>query len=77
MQRVAVAHFVVVRGELVQELLDAVLFTHAVHVRDLGLRDPAEVQVDLKRREISEITFFPVTILSLAQEEVVRGQGTF
>ncbi len=36
-------------GQLVEELLDAVLLAHRVHVRDLVVRQVGEVQVNLKR----------------------------
>ena len=42
---------IVVRWELVQELLDAVLLAHRVDVRNLVLGQRREVEVDLQREE--------------------------
>ena len=43
---------IVVRRELVQELLDAVLLAHRVDVRNLVLGQRREVEVDLQRNEM-------------------------
>ena len=40
---------IVVRGELLQELLDAVLLAHRVDVGNLGVGQRREVEVDLQR----------------------------
>jgi len=45
-QSVAIAGFVVMRRKLLQQLLDAVLLTNAVHVGDLVLGERAEVLMD-------------------------------
>lgn len=42
---------IVVRRELVQELLDAVLLAHRVDVRHLVLGQRREVEVDLQRND--------------------------
>ena len=42
---------IVVRRELVQELLDAVLLAHRVDIRNLGVGQCGEVEVDLQREE--------------------------
>lgn len=48
-EAVAVAHLVVVRRQLLQELSDAVLLSSAVQVRHLVLGQTAEVPVHLER----------------------------
>ena len=42
---------IVVRRELVQELLDAVLLAHRVDVGNLGVGQRREVEVDLQRND--------------------------
>ena len=45
--QVSLPHFIVMRRELVEELLDPIFFPHRVNVGDLVIRQGGEVEVNL------------------------------
>ena len=45
--RVSLPHFIVMRRELVEELLDPIFLPHRVNVGDLVIRQGREVEVNL------------------------------
>ena len=53
-----VPDFIVVGRQLVQELLDPVLFAEAVDVGDLVLRDCGKVEVHLEQKRAMIFPFF-------------------
>jgi hypothetical protein len=48
-ETIAIPDFIIVWGELVQELLDAILLSHRVYIRHLVIRQGREIQVHLIR----------------------------
>ncbi len=43
------SYLIIMRGKLVEELLDSKLLSWTVHIRDLILRQTGEIQLDLEK----------------------------